>query len=362
MVLRALIALGNKDLIRAFHTRYHTKVILWMHMEDGELKPVEVTTGLLQGDPLAPLFFSLGFHIILRRLYDYGGTDLELMTAFLDDLNAAGEINFLSRLTKRFEQILVEERSGLVINWRKTFIFSPTSPVNTIVDAPPWTMVAPNKGIKVLGAYIGDPAWVQASIAKDFKETAELLTTIKRLPTQHATLALRMSIVQRFNFIQRHTPPKLYTDTAMMMRDLINSTAFDIFHIDREDNTLDLKGARTRLENPLRYGGFGMTNPVLFRLDAFLAGIGDSIDDLRASHPRQYNFIVNELLLKAYDRRDPANKVIDRAYFHYEMHRSLAKVRHNIGEGRKLGLLKDWSDDEIKKSFPSTATQLLQPH
>ena len=171
-----------------------------------------------------------------------------------------------------------------------------------------------------------------------------------------------MCIVQRFNFIQRHTPPSLYKDTAKKMGDLIYSTAFDIFHIDREDDTLDLKGARARLENPMRYGGFGMTNPVQFRLEAFLAGIGDSIDDLKASHPRQYNFIVNELLLKAYDENDPANKVIDRDYFHYDVHRSLYKVRVNIAEGRKLGLLKDMSDDELKKTFPSTASQLLQPH
>ena len=362
LVLRALIALGNKDLIRAFYTRYHTKVVLWMHMENGDLEPVEVTTGLLQGDPLAPLFFSLGFHIILRRLYNDGGTDLELMTAFLDDLNAAGEINFLSWLTKRFVAILEEERSGLVINWKKTFIFCPTSHVHTTNNPPPWTMVAPDKGIKVLGAYIGTPGWVQASIAKDFKETAELLTTIKRLPTQHATLVLRMCIVQRFNFIQRHTPPSLYKDTAKKMHDLIYSTAFDIFHIDREDDTLDLKGARMRLENPLRYGGFGMTDPVQFRLEAFLAGVGDSIDDLKASHPRQYNFIVNELLLKAYLPNDPANQVIDRGHFHHDVHRSLGKVRQNIEEGRTLGLLKDMSDDELKKTFPSTATQLLQPH
>ena len=68
LILRALIVEGNKDLIRAFYTRYYGRITLWMHMESGEIKQVEVDTGLLQGDSLAPLFFSMGFHIILRRL------------------------------------------------------------------------------------------------------------------------------------------------------------------------------------------------------------------------------------------------------------------------------------------------------
>ena len=96
-----------------------------------------------------------------------------------------------------------------------------------------------------------------------------------------------------------------------------------------------------------------MTNPVQFCLEALLAGIGDSIDDLKASNPRQYNFIVNKLLLRAYDEHDPANQVIDRDYFHYDVHWSLYKERMNIVEGRKLGLLKDMSGDELKKTFPS---------
>ena len=76
------------------------------------------------------------------------------------------------------------------------------------------------QGYQGVSAYIGASWWVKTSIAEEFKETAELFTTIKRLRTQHVTLVLRMCIVQRFNVIQGQGPPSLYKDTAKKMHDL----------------------------------------------------------------------------------------------------------------------------------------------
>jgi hypothetical protein len=362
LILRALIAEGNKDLIRAFYTRYYGRITLWMHMESGEIKQVEVDTGLLQGDSLAPLFFSMGFHIILRRLYNNEGRDCTLMAAFIDDLSAGGELDTLSTMTKRFQPILEEEQSGLEVNWGKTLIFCPTTHANTIAHPPPWRVMGPDQGIKVLGAYIGAPDWVRSSLAEDAKKMADDLVSVRRLPTQHALLVLRLCIVHQFNFTQRHTPPSLYGALAGNIHDLIWNTLRDLLDIPDRNVNGDLIKARQRAELPMRHGGLGLLNSVHTKFEAFLAGIGDVIMDLSETHPVLYNFLANEMLLKPYAANDPANKNIDRDHFHADIHKSVTKVKSNITAGCTAGILQTMSDTDIEKMYPSTATQLLQPH
>ena len=363
LILRALIEEGNKDLIRIFHTRYVRTILLWMRMESGELKKVEVKTGLLQGDTLAPLFFSMGFHIILRRLLQSNeGRACKLMAAFLDDLTATGPLNTLSAMTKRVQPLLDEERSGLVLNWKKTLIFCPTTHANTIVNPPPWKVMGPDEGVRVLGAYIGAPDWVRDALKKEVAEMGDILIDLRRLPAQHALLILRLCVVQQFNFIQRHTPPSLYGAIAAKTHDLIWATLRDILDIPEEGNNLNLARARKIAELPLRQGGLGLLNPVHTKFEAFLAGVGDIIDDLKGAHPEQFNFLVDHLILKPYTEQIPANKIIDRDYFHKDLHKSMEKVKVNIDEGRKKGILKNMSDADIKKSYPSKPAQLLHPH
>jgi len=80
--------------------------------------------------------------------------------------------------------------------------------------------MGPDQGIKVLGAYIGAPAWVRSSLAEDARKMADDLVSVRRLPTQHALLVLRLCIVHQFNFTQRHTPPSLYGALAGNIHDL----------------------------------------------------------------------------------------------------------------------------------------------
>ena len=363
MILKVLIALGNKDLIRAFHNRYANDITLTMHLETGELRELKVRTGLLQGDTLAPLFFSMGIHGILRRLYNNEGRDCSLMVAYLDDLTAAGELDTLKTMTLRFQEILDEEKSGLLLQWSKTLIYCPTRNVNDLPDPPPWKVVPPDRGLKILGAYIGAPQWVTGMVAREAPSWALLLASLERLPTQHALLTLRLCVVQQFNFIQRHIPPSLHGDTASHLHDLIWVSLRNILDIDDKNlaAATDLNRARRIAELPLRMGGLGLS-PANTRHAAFLAATGDCIHELNTHHPVLYAFLTEELVRKPFDQNNPAHQIMDRRNFQQDLHQSLSRVAITVDRGRALGILRGKTDDEVAKAYPSTPAQLIHPH
>ena len=364
LVLKELIKRNNKDLIRAFYNRYHNDITLQMHLDSGELRPLQVHTGLLQGDTLAPLFFSLGIHNILHRVYNNEGRDCSLLVAYLDDLTAVGSLDTLKHLASHFQGILDEEKSGLSLEWSKTVIFSPTTDAALITNPPPWKAVAPTHGIKVLGVFMGAPAWVKEELTREVISWTPLLTSLERLPVQHALLTLRLCVVQQFNFIQRHTPTSLSAGIGSRLHDLIWASTRNILDISNQDMApqTDLVRARHTAELPLRQGGLGLTNPAIARHAAFLGGVGDCIQNLKDQHQDLYTFLTDEILHEPYNQNNPINQIMDRGNFHSDIQNGLSRVRSNIDKAKVLGLLQNISDAELKRKYPCTPTQLLHPH
>lgn len=141
--------------------------------------------GVRQGDPLGPLFFSIGVRPILEQLDRSLGPDCSVL-AYLDDIYVlSNSENTLDRITRFFER----SRASLELNSSKSFITS-VSEVKL-------------RGLKMLGSCVG-PSWARrAFLQRKISELEEKVAKLVDLPHQHALLLLRQCMQQDLRHLQR---------------------------------------------------------------------------------------------------------------------------------------------------------------
>lgn len=360
LILKELIKRKNLDLIRVFVLRYGATVRLNMTLKDGVHRHLDVNTGILQGDALAPLFFCIGVHTILQRLHSREAINTEIMGAFLDDLTCGGPPDKMTWLVNNFQRILNEEKSGLTLNMEKTLYLSPSDIFDR--DNPPHCrIVPPNEGIFVLGVPVGSPEWVRDATNREVASWAPLLVSIERLPAQHALLLLRLCIVQKYNFIQRHVPPSLIGQSAQHLHDTIWETLRTILDIPTDNTGLNIGRARRIAELPLRVGGLGLQNPTHTRGMAFLAGFGDIATSLQQYFPALHKTLQDRIVLAPPSANTPPMP-LEMQQVHADIHEGLMQVRNNLTTAHNRKLLGNITQDQRMQWYPSTPQELLHNH
>ena len=158
------------DMIRAIAVMYEDPSS-FVNTPDGPTESFVTTTGILQGDTLAPYLFAIVVDYILRHSVDivnYQGLDVKPnkttrdRSKFLTDLDYADDIALISSLISNAQQLLttLEEASkkvGLMLNAKKTEYLSTDDDINhTPITSLNGTVLQRIEDFKYLGSFVVD--------------------------------------------------------------------------------------------------------------------------------------------------------------------------------------------------------------
>jgi len=198
-------------------------------------------SGVRQGDPLGPLFFSLAIRPLLQRLQEALGPHY-LILAYLDDIYILSLEG--STLDKVFNFMDTED-TPLRLNRSKCFEIK----LEDITSS----------GCNILGTQLGSIEVQKAFLAKKVDSTLSQLKNLASLPHQHALLLLRQCIQQDLRHLQRTMAihPTIDGEWARLDEGLWD----EVRRI--RGRTSNRQGDRQELENtimalPLRLGGMGL--------------------------------------------------------------------------------------------------------
>jgi hypothetical protein len=282
-------------------------------------------TGVQQGDPLGPFFFSLALQAVRG-----GAVPLKLLLdlAYLDDIVLCGSAADVAQRLAHIVSTLAELECGLELNLAKCVLWSPSvqgaearkamtealeqvqlkaglSPEVPIFDFALVECPGPDKGvklladkdsdedgaddggIKLLGGLIGSDAWVKSEVAKintRAKNLTKALTKIKHI--QSSILLLRYCAVPGIAFFLRTSPPTVMQDAAaehsdIMVKSLVELQGFEppLARVpttedpDRVEFPVDwLQG----LHLPKGLGGMGFLRGAALAELAFLSSVGEA--------------------------------------------------------------------------------------
>ena len=196
--------------------------------------------GVRQGDPLGPLFFSIGVRPIIDNLSNALGPDCIVM-AYLDDVYILStSADTLSDVKEFFEA----NECSLKLNVVKSF----TTSIEDIKA----------NGLKMLGTCLG-PKEARSEFLKTKIQDLELkIGRLVGLPHQHALLLLRQCLQQDLRHLQRCLISDDLTDLWKRLDQIIWDAAL------RMRSAKEIPGVDTsRLDNqllalPVRLGGLGL--------------------------------------------------------------------------------------------------------
>ena len=221
--------------------------------------------GVQQGDPLAPMLFSVGLHLVAERLLSMP----ELRSIlFLDDAILRGKVdNVHAAFTMLRKELL---KIGLAVSLRKCEIYVPSGRplsrdfegITVVADHDQWT-------------YLGSPLFekstqcVQSGMARVSKATRAIAQLGDRFPKQAFELLCQTSGACKIEYL-------LQTLSSLTVRKLL---AEQCSHELRAAYALILKVPSipdckwTHTTIPRRMGGFGLRDPVSIVESARLASL-----------------------------------------------------------------------------------------
>jgi hypothetical protein len=191
--------------------------------------------GVRQGDPLAPLLFSLA----LRPTLEYLQKSLPTATlvAYLDDI-----------------YILGKEEGGLLAKAIQAFQGSPVQLNQEKSSEYPIAQLQ-KEGLKTLGAYIGPLEGRRAFLQNKINTLKGIISSLKDLPKQHALLLLQGSIHLLLRHLLRQLDPKGLNDLFQQIDSIIHGIVLGLAF--RLGDPYPKK-ARYIIQLPIRNGGLGI--------------------------------------------------------------------------------------------------------
>jgi len=162
------------DFLNAARWAYGIESDLFLRTEEGAPIVIMSSSGVRQGDPFGPQFFSLAVRPILHELSLHLGPD-HLVLAYLDDIFILGPGGGASQQVNAF---LPDRRSPLSLNpatcWEQR--------LDDLRD----------NGAEILGSLIGPRDGRAAFLASAVDQQRQLIARLPSFPHQHALLLLRV--------------------------------------------------------------------------------------------------------------------------------------------------------------------------
>ena len=293
LILKELRKLGCPMLVQYF-IRMYTSARAGFELADGTMEFLNIDTGIFQGDPLSGLFFSIGLQPVLESLAQ---TDISVVTAYLDDIFLICSKQVAKDLVNGggFQAVLDGLQSRLTANLSKCEIFS----FSDLGDANDWRCRISTDGFTILGIPGGAASFIKDALTVKLDQFRKTLSLIPTLQVQSALLLLRYCGINRLNYLFRCVPAKFTGKIAASADDIIWKTVKSILAIPEETQAtellLDLNRARTLSQLPLSKGGMGLTNPASTLTGAYLAGIKEGLQQLKATSVDDFNWLMSVL-------------------------------------------------------------------
>jgi hypothetical protein len=210
------------------------------------------SSGVRQGDPLGPLFFSLAIRPFLEDLakkLPSGST----IISYIDDIYILSNSEDSSILDIAEETL---QEYGLVLNRRKSF----TTAISTISTS--------SSGLEVLGSIIGSLEARRAFLTRKIAKFRSILDRLKLLSKQKGLLLLRGSIYLLLRHLLRTLDPRGLEDLLAEIDDLIFNYIRYLRGLE-EERELD----RDIIALPTRNGGLGIPLFLEASLDTYTTSI-----------------------------------------------------------------------------------------
>ena len=154
--------------------------------DKGEITIIESSEGVRQGDPMGPLFFSLGIRQAVHELQISLGPDTQVL-AYLDDIYIlCNSDNTLELAVKFFSNRRPE---GLQLNASKSKIVS-------LEDIK-------SDGFEILGTMVGSPVARRLFLHQLVQQQSYCVNKLPGLPFQDALLLLKQCIQQNLRYLMR---------------------------------------------------------------------------------------------------------------------------------------------------------------
>ena len=241
-----------------------------------------MSSGVLQGCPLAPLFFSLAISNSLQACANALSNGSGFVSAYLDDVVICAPhdelATALSALTAAAKIV------GLSVNTAKCKILAPPSNAGFVSPIPNIPVVT--EGVTLLGAPLGSANFVRDFVTKRFEEIMSSIELLESFPSYQARyLFARDVIASKLSHLSRLTLPLLGGACIPEMNDKIDSAVGSLLRLlPRNSSFPPLQAAIFQL--PIRNGGLGFRPSRYLQALDFLASIADSLRSLPADGSR----------------------------------------------------------------------------
>ena len=271
MLCRLLIAKGIRK-----HCPSFIKFAKWSYNDPAALvikdpeKPAEViesSQGVRQGDPMGPLFFSVGIRDILCALQEHLGPDVKVM-AYLDDIYILSKSH--NTLTVAADFLRPYESSGIQLNRDK----SKTIPLDHIR----------HHGIEILGSFIGPRLSRLNFLRNKIQLEVNAIPRLATLPHQHALLCLRLSIQQKLKHLLRTLQSHDILEEWRKWDQALRNEFRRIAGL-TAPHRLGAEAETALISLPARFGGCGITSHTIISKAAFTAAQAAAQDALEPLFP-----------------------------------------------------------------------------
>ena len=225
-------------------------------------------TGVQQGDPLAPLLFSLVLNSLILNIRE-NCPDLLMNSWYLDDGVLIGS---REEILKAYNVIVGQgEKYGLEINPKKCVLFCENASEDYWNMFPP-EIIRAKDGIRLLGAPIGCDSFIKSEFGKKVEEINQLMEKIKELHNPQLELILYRcgASFPKINFLLRTVDEKVVAEELELFESYVNSCISHVVGENLDSFTRDLWSL------PMSMAGFGMTKASRQACAAFVSSVSST--------------------------------------------------------------------------------------
>ena len=229
--------------------------------------------GCQQGDPLGPFLWAVGYHQTLLELQAMHPTTL--IVAYLDDTYSTDEVAEAYACMEDGARLTAAPYDAggaeVLSNLGKQCIYSPEGDL----DALPAALKGATRhaggrlrGLKVLGAYVGDAEWCSRELVvrverelADLRKVTALRDAGPRLNTaqQVKQMMLRYCVNTKLTYFLRAMPPAVTAAAARRQDELVSEALCGVFGTTGA-TAMEVELALMQARLPVKLGGCGMTS------------------------------------------------------------------------------------------------------
>ena len=249
-------------LIRWFIISYGSPTQLF-HAVHGHVG--EVQEGVRQGDPMATIFFAIGFQAAIKRINEHvraqhPGMPTARAWAFADDLVIHG---YAERLLDHIDNYkrLIRELTGMELCINKcTLLLSGGPPTQAVRDkAADKNIAIATEGTVIMGAPVGTDEYINTTVADRVDDLLHDLHTLKHFTTHGQWALLRMCINQRPVYLQRLLGLQHAGEAFERFDAAVTEKVLDILAMERQDDRDEMRQRVSALRClPLQLSGGAM--------------------------------------------------------------------------------------------------------